>query len=818
MSEPFDPYHKWLGIAAEEQPPNHYRLLGLNLFESDPDVIEHGSNRQMMHLRSFQTGPRMLECQQLLNEVAAARVVLLDVQKKGAYDQGLQASLAPVELPPPTTAVPLLPADTLPPRASPLSAAQTTASPEPSPERAAAPVVVAKGPRPRRKQAVAPGVLVAGGAIVLAVLLASGYGIRMALKPPPREVEQQSSAVPEIASPLTIESADPVGPPSDIPAADTPPSVPVGPAVVADDPTPSANVIHDLRREQLTDPVNLPSPSKPIAAAGSDVAAAGESTEMTEGNRSLGDLVNPPAVGKLPVPDDSALQAAREQIRQAFADELSQDHTPQEARLLAEKLIAQAAQPDTQPAARYVLQETAIDVASQGGAVDAASTALRALDAAFLSDLVRLKAGAAQQLARAAKKASEHKAAVELLEVVIEECLADDRFDLALPLMEAAVDAARKSKDSSAIARSQDQSREIKSLNARYKPIQAALDVLAGGADNPQASETVGKHLCLVKGKWDRGLPYLVQGKASDLRAVAQRDIQNPTLAETQAEIGNDWMNTATQLDRKMRLQALLRAEYWYRLAVVQQSGLRKLSLETRLQALAKEVGELAELPSGAVLVMTFEPSTLKRKGFVVDASQHGYVGAVKGAVVTAGIAGNALGFDGKDDYVEVASTPWLSAPSAFTLCAWVNVVAWKNPNKAMDYLISKDDWKSSGAHGYLLRYRQAGILNFTLADSGWHNSTSTRKASLGEWHHAAVTYDGHTSKLFMDGEREGNDIVTGAIEPSDVPLRIGQAAYDKARGIRGRIDEVAIFNRALSPDEVRTVFRIGQAGRPLIE
>ncbi len=36
----FAPYHKWLGIPPADQPANHYRLLGLNLFESDPDVID----------------------------------------------------------------------------------------------------------------------------------------------------------------------------------------------------------------------------------------------------------------------------------------------------------------------------------------------------------------------------------------------------------------------------------------------------------------------------------------------------------------------------------------------------------------------------------------------------------------------------------------------------------------------------------------------------------------------------------------------------------------------------------------------------------
>ena len=144
MNENFDPYYKWLGIAPAEQPPNHYRLLGLNLFEADLDVIENASDRQMTHLRSFQTGPRMRECQQLLNEVAAARVLLLNVHNKQAYDQTLQASLNPVDLPPNANAIPLTPGDTLPPVVSQPAASQATVLPSPKPETAASRVVVAK--------------------------------------------------------------------------------------------------------------------------------------------------------------------------------------------------------------------------------------------------------------------------------------------------------------------------------------------------------------------------------------------------------------------------------------------------------------------------------------------------------------------------------------------------------------------------------------------------------------------------------------------------------------------------------------------------
>lgn len=93
MSETFDPYRKWLGIPLAEQPPHHYRLLGIGLFENDPDVIESAADQRMSHLRSVQLGARSEMSQRLLNEVAAAKVCLLSPDRKAAYDAELHNSL-----------------------------------------------------------------------------------------------------------------------------------------------------------------------------------------------------------------------------------------------------------------------------------------------------------------------------------------------------------------------------------------------------------------------------------------------------------------------------------------------------------------------------------------------------------------------------------------------------------------------------------------------------------------------------------------------------------------------------------------------------
>jgi len=58
VSESFDPYHNWPGIPPKDQPPNHYRLLGIDPFEGKSNVIEAAADRQMPHVRTYASGKR----------------------------------------------------------------------------------------------------------------------------------------------------------------------------------------------------------------------------------------------------------------------------------------------------------------------------------------------------------------------------------------------------------------------------------------------------------------------------------------------------------------------------------------------------------------------------------------------------------------------------------------------------------------------------------------------------------------------------------------------------------------------------------------
>jgi hypothetical protein len=93
-SDRFDPYHKWFGIPPSQQPPTHYRLLGLEPFEPDREVIDAAANQRIAYLQDIAAGPHGNASQRLLNEVAAARRTLLNPKTKKAYDEQLQRSSA----------------------------------------------------------------------------------------------------------------------------------------------------------------------------------------------------------------------------------------------------------------------------------------------------------------------------------------------------------------------------------------------------------------------------------------------------------------------------------------------------------------------------------------------------------------------------------------------------------------------------------------------------------------------------------------------------------------------------------------------------
>ena len=89
----FDPYYVWLGIPPVLQPPDHYRILGIDRFESDATAIQAAANRQITHLEKVKTEEQLPEFMALSKQVAQAAACLLDEHQRTAYETQLRAGI-----------------------------------------------------------------------------------------------------------------------------------------------------------------------------------------------------------------------------------------------------------------------------------------------------------------------------------------------------------------------------------------------------------------------------------------------------------------------------------------------------------------------------------------------------------------------------------------------------------------------------------------------------------------------------------------------------------------------------------------------------
>jgi hypothetical protein len=172
VADDFDPYYTWLGIPPDEQPPNAYRLLGVQVFESDDDVIANAADRVMGYVRTFSAGKRGPIAEKLLNEISAARVLLLNKEKKRACDRELAATLAARS--PPAATQPAVPAARVitidePAPAAPGPLAARAERQDPAATRGPA-VRRSANSAARARQRGNPAVVLAAGAVVAVVL------------------------------------------------------------------------------------------------------------------------------------------------------------------------------------------------------------------------------------------------------------------------------------------------------------------------------------------------------------------------------------------------------------------------------------------------------------------------------------------------------------------------------------------------------------------------------------------------------------------------------------------------------------------------
>lgn len=609
MAATFDPYHKWLGIPPAEQPPNHYRLLAINPFEGDPDVIEAAADQRMAHLRSLQTGQHAELTQKLLNKISLAKVCLLRPDQKKEYDRQLRAKLAQASAPPgaatPTHAQTASPASDSPalPVAGPLDfinadPARTAKSnvwePEPLPlsgRGASKHGSSSYSSRKAKKNSpnstifgIVAGVVVVG--IALAVYFASSQGgntteqtnsgsVALSQKSSDQSLINQPKPVPHALAPPPKNTSQPT---IDRPSTFNPPA--------NGNPPPDQNT--NTTPDKSTQPPENSSPPD-------NSSSTPKNSPPTTPKPAV-----PAVETRKPVPEGPAQAKALAQVRDVLKDDYTKALTPAARSALVGKLIKLASETNDDATERFVMDTQAMDLAIKAGDVDLTFQAIDGLDSYFAVDAWELKARALIQLARQAKTPEARQAVASHALSMTDSALAADHYDAAVEMATVASTMA----DAIGEPVERDQAHEVRARAQRLQNVaqtyKAAKEKLAAHPDDAEANLTVGRFLCFQKDDWQAGLPYLARGGDPTLKKLAAMEAAAPiappdstAAAAAREKLAEAWWDAAEKMgDRKNPIvqSMFARAKHWYQEAM---PGLSGLALE-KAQKRVSDEGETA--------------------------------------------------------------------------------------------------------------------------------------------------------------------------------------------------------------------------------
>jgi len=193
-----------------------------------------------------------------------------------------------------------------------------------------------------------------------------------------------------------------------------------------------------------------------------------------------------------------------------------------------------------------------------------------------------------------------------------------------------------------------------------------------------------------------------------------------------------------------------------------------------------------------------------------IDASGNGHDGELVGNAgwEKNGKFGSALSCDGTEAYVMVPDSEDFEFDGDFTIACWIQN---SQPPSNHSSFVTKGYDKPSGAGGdarpwYLLYFLTTGTVDMFLRDSNGTNSRAQGVTPVndGKWHHIVGLKDGDQVRIYVDGKEDGTaPAVDDTYGKNDQPL-VFMVHYH--RWIKGLLDEVAIFNRALSEDEISSL------------
>jgi len=165
--------------------------------------------------------------------------------------------------------------------------------------------------------------------------------------------------------------------------------------------------------------------------------------------------------------------------------------------------------------------------------------------------------------------------------------------------------------------------------------------------------------------------------------------------------------------------------------------------------------------------------------------------------------------FDGDGDYVEISDDPTLDLTDAFSIAAWVNTSQDQDPYAR---LVSREQ-SGAGNRQYNLGFTPGGERARTIVDTTSTNSievVGTTDLTDGSWHHVVVTCDvaATSLRLYVDNSEEDDETINDPVVSRASDVVLGAVAHTPSNlPYEGAIDDVRIYDRALSSSEVTALY-----------
>jgi len=211
--------------------------------------------------------------------------------------------------------------------------------------------------------------------------------------------------------------------------------------------------------------------------------------------------------------------------------------------------------------------------------------------------------------------------------------------------------------------------------------------------------------------------------------------------------------------------------------------------------------GILGRNKTGPVLYLG---DTQKSASVWSDMSGRGNHGIVYGAGTPPPATPQALGylFDGVDDYVDAGNGASLrDTLLGITVEAWIYPTNYTGHTSNQWVIVSKFTYPTLG---WWFHLRNGGDVNFNTLDGAVHYTVTSVTIPLNQWSHVVGWSNGITNKIYINGIERAS-AASGTLTASNANLRIAATTTDYI--FQGTIDEVRIFNRALSATEIKRLY-----------